>query len=156
MVLKFTDWQFDVDIEATDIHTTNNSADHCECDYCRNYYDTVKITYPGLVQFLSSFGVNYAGPSELMPFEPTLMLACYRIHGRILCWGSSQMYADDIPISVETADNETFLLWVGEMRLPWVQEIDVNEVVSPANLPEFLARMQDIWYLRHGTELFYS
>lgn len=156
MTIAFADWQFEVDVEATKIHTTKNSTDHCKCDYCKNYYESVNLAYPELRHFLNLFGVNILGPSELMPFEPTLMLACYRVHGTISQWGNSQMYAGNIPIIAEAADEETFLLWVGEVELPWMQEIDPDDVISPANLPEFLVRMQEIWYLRHGTELFFS
>ena len=54
------------------------------------------------------------------------------------------------------ADDETFLLWVGEMRLPWLQTEAVEDVVSPANLPEFLSRMQEVWQLRYGEEFVFS
>ena len=53
---------------------------------------------------------------------------------------------------MESADNGTFLLWVGEVLLPWLQEEDMDEVVSPANLPEFLERMEEVWFLRHGND----
>ena len=150
MILNIFDWSFDVDIEATEVHTTKNSADHCTCAYCKNYYEAVHRTYPELVAFLGQFGVNIFGPSELMPFEPTYLLACYRIHGSILQWGCKALSAGDVRITVETADNGTFFLWVGEMELPWLQEEDCDEVVSPANLPEFLERMETVWLLRHG------
>lgn len=50
----------------------------------------------------------------------------------------------------------TFHLWIGEMELPWVQAEPVEDVVSPANLPEFLERMQEMWSLRHGEEIVFS
>ena len=118
MILTLDDWQFDVDVEATRIHTTQNATDHCNCDYCRNYYEAVEFTYPALRQFLSQFGVHLDGPSELMPFTPTLMLACYRVTGRILQWGRAALQCDGIPIAAESAENGTFLLWVGEVALP--------------------------------------
>ena len=40
---------------------------------------------------MEQFGVNLEGPSELMPFEPTLMLACYRVDGQILQWGKTPL-----------------------------------------------------------------
>ena len=55
----------------------------------------------------------------------------------------------------EIADSESFFLWVGEMDLPWIQNIAPEDVVSPANLPEFLIRMQEVWQLRHNEELVY-
>lgn len=152
MILSLGDWQFRVDVSATAEHTTKNASDHCLCGYCKNYYDTVSMCYPGLEAFLQTFGVNIGGPSELMPFEPTYLLVCYRVQGEILAWGSELLYADGISIQPEPAGEESFFLWVGELSVPWVQEEDMDEVISPANLPEFLERMEQMWLLRHGQE----
>ena len=154
--LKVGDWLFRVDKAATRSHTTQNAADHCTCAYCRNYYQAVAAAHPGLLCFLDEFGIDYNGPSELMPFEPTRMLACYRVQGQILEWGQTELQTAGVPIVVETGDVGSFLLWVGELDVPWLQEEPPEDVVSPANLPEFLERMQEIWLLRHGTELFFS
>lgn len=156
MILEFADWRFRVDVESTMERTTQYSLDHCGCDYCKNYYDAVDRTYPHLRSFLTQFGINIEGPSELMPFEPTLMLACYRVDGEILEWGKTELFISGIPVVPETSENGTFLLWVGELELPWIQEINVEDVISPANLPEFLARMQEVWMLRHGNEFVFS
>ena len=156
MLLEFGDWKFEVDTDATRERTRKYSFDHCQCTYCKNYYDMLDGTYPQLRPALELFGINPEGPCELMPFEPTLMLACYRVDGKILHWGQSQMFVSGIPLLPETDEEGTFLLWVGEMRLPWGQEEDPDEVVSPANLPEFLERMQHIWTLRHGSDFLIS
>lgn len=156
MIIEFLDWRFQVDVEATLAHTTKNSTDHCTCAYCRNYYEAIDRCYPELRSFLAQFGVNLDGPSELMPFEPTLMLACYRIQGKVLQWGREAVQVKQIPIVPETAEDGTFLLWVGEVELPWLQDEDMDEVISPANLPEFLERMQEVWLLRHGETIVFS
>lgn len=156
MILAFGDWIFDVDAEATMAHTTKNASDHCTCGYCRNYYEAVEQTYPQLRQFLDAFGVNIHGPSELMPFEPTLLLACYRVHGQIRQWGMDDLAVQDIPVAVESGEDGTFFLWVGEMVLPWLQEEAMEDVVSPANLPGFMERMQEVWLQRYGEEMIYS
>lgn len=156
MILKVADWRFRVDISTTREHTTKNASDHCECAYCRNYYEAVELAHPKIKPFLEEFGVNILGPSELMPFEPTLLLACYRVQGEILEWGKTELFLDGIPIVPETAEDGTFLLWVGELELPWIQREKVEDVVSPANLPEFLERMQEVWLLRHGNEFVFS
>ena len=116
------------------------------------YYEALSATYPGLCVALSRLGINPMGPSELMPFTPTLFLACYQIQGKILCWGKSALAVNAIPIVPEAADEGSFYLWVGEMELPWIQEEPAEEVSSPANLPEFLERMQLMWKLRHSQE----
>ena len=141
MILELADWRFDVDVSATQKHTKHNSLDHCDCGYCRNYYDALEITYPDVVAFLQSFGVNVQGPSEVMPFEPTLVLACYRVKGKILQWGREGLSVSGISVLPEAADETSFFLWVGEMPLPWLQEEDMDEVLSPANQPDFLERM---------------
>ena len=114
------------------------------------------MTYPELRPFLSQFGVVLEGPSELMPFEPTLMLACYRVQGKVLRWGQAQLYADFIPVMVEAGESGTFLLWVGELALPWCLNEPAEDVVSPANTTEFMERMQEIWFLRHAEEYVFS
>lgn len=156
MLLQFGDRKFEADLEATSERTRKYSFDHCECGYCKNFYDTVDIAYPQLRPALAQFGIHLEGPCELMPFEPTLMLACYRVDGSIVQWGKSRLFVSGIPLSPESGEDGTFLLWVGELRLPWVQEEAPEDVVSPANLPEFLERMQTIWRLRHETEFLFS
>ena len=156
MLLEFGDWKFEVDVEATRERTRKYSFDHCDCSYCKNFYEMLDQSYPELRPALDIFGIHPEGPCELMPFEPTLMLACYRVDGKILQWGQSQMFISGIPLLPELGDEETFLLWVGEMRLPWGQEEDPEDVVSPANLPEFMERMRAVWMLRHGSEFLFS
>lgn len=156
MILKFGDWKFRVDVEATKERTRKYSYEHCQCGYCKNFYDAIDIAYPELRPVMEHFGVHLEGPCELMPFEPTLMLACYRVDGQILQWGRSSLSVRGVTILPEAGDECTFLLWVGEVQLPWLQKEPVEEVVSPANLPEFLERMQEVWLLRHGNEFVFS
>ena len=156
MLIEVLDWKFQVNVESTRNRTTKNATDHCTCGYCRNYYEAFSKCYPKLISFLEQFGVNFQGPSELMPFEPTLMLSCYRVKGQILQWGREVLSVDGASITPEQNEDGTFFLWVGELPVPWLQDEDMGEVVSPANLPEFLARMQEVWYQRHGEELIFS
>lgn len=141
MIITIADWEFSVDVETTTLHTMNNSTDHCTCAYCRNYYETVDIAHPRLRSVLRKFGVVLEGPSELMPIEPTLMLACYRVRGQILHHGQTRIHVDNVPLIPEDGENGTFLIWAGEMELPWLQNEPMEDVISPANHPEFLERM---------------
>ncbi len=156
MLLTYGDWQFQVDPEATAKRTREYSFDHCECAYCRNFYEVIDAACPTLRQALEPFGINLEGPCELVPFEPTLMLACYRVDGHIAKWGRSGLAVDNVPLLPEAGEEGTFLLWVGEIPVPWALEENPNEVVSPANLPEFMERMQNLWLLRHGDEFIFS
>ena len=145
MRIALADWLLEVDVDATDRYTTKCTEDHCLCAYCRNFYETVDGAYPAIRPFLARFGVNLYGPSELMPFEPTLFMACYLVTGRILHRGVQRMHICGIPVRPEEADEKTFFLWIGEMVLPWVQDEPEEEVVSPANQPEFMRRMLNKW-----------
>ena len=156
MILKLGDWRFRVNPEATAERTRKYSFEHCQCSYCKNFYDAIDIAYPELRPVMEQFGINLEGPCELMPFEPTLMLACYRVDGQILQWGKAKLSVKGVSLVPEAGDEDTFLLWVGEVQLPWLQEEAAEDVVSPANLPEFLERMQEIWSLRHGSSLICS
>lgn len=156
MILKLGDWRFRVNQEATAERTRKYSFEHCQCSYCKNFYDAIDIAYPELRPVMEQFGINLEGPCELMPFEPTLMLACYRVDGQILQWGKAKLSVKGVSLVPEAGDEDTFLLWVGEVQLPWLQEEAAEDVVSPANLPEFLERMQEIWSLRHGSSLICS
>ena len=143
MVLTIADWKFRVDKEATTEHTIWNSTDHCLCPYCRNFYDTVDIAHPRLRQVLAQFGIQAEGPSEVMPLQHNVILVCYRVQGSIVCKGTMQLYVDDVPLYPEEGDGESFLLWAGAMELPWMQAIAPEDVLSPANEPEFLERMTE-------------
>lgn len=156
MILKLGDWRFRVNPEATAERTRKYSFEHCQCSYCKNFYDAIDIAYPELRPVMEQFGINLEGPCELMPFEPTLMLACYRVDGQILQWGKARLSVKGVSLVPEAGDGDTFLLWVGEVQLPWLQKEAPEDVVSPANLPEFLERMQEIWSLRHGNSLICS
>lgn len=145
MVLTVADWQFRVDVDATEKWTLQNSTDHCLCAYCRNYYETVDLAHPRLRSVLGTFGITLEGPSELMPLEPTVLLACYRVQGTILQSGNTRIHVDNVRIFPEVGDEESFLLWIGAMELPWVQNEPVEEVLSPANEPGFLDRMARKW-----------
>ena len=145
MRIHLGDWEFAVDPDATWEYTQKCSTDHCLCAYCRNYYETVDLAHPTLRSFLERFGLVLEGPSEVMPLEPTLVMAGYRVQGRILKTGSARMHVDLVPIHPEAADNTSFFLWVGEMELPWQQEELPEDVISPANQPEFLDRMARKW-----------
>lgn len=156
MTITIADWIFELDTEATLVHTMQNSTNHCTCAYCRNYYESVDIAHPRLRSVLSKFGIALEGPSELMPLEPDLMLACYRVHGTIRQFGQTQIYVDDVRIMPEPDENGTFLLWVGEMALPWLQEEAMEDVISPANQPEFLERMARKWMELNESDLILS
>ena len=141
MILEINDWIFQIDYEKTAEHSSFVTSEHCTCGYCENYYRSVNDVYPELKIFLKQFGVLVDGPSEMYPIEPTLYLAGYRVFGRILQFGKGPMMAGSVPVSAEPVDDVHFMLECGEIPLPWVIPEDMDEVISPANEPEFLEKM---------------
>lgn len=154
MVLKINDWIFDIDTEKTKEHSSFALHSHCICGYCVNYYTCVDETYPDLRPFLERFHVEIEGPSEMYPFEPTLCLVAYKVYGKIQQVGNSPIMVNGLPIMGEVIDDEKFKLEIGEIPLPWVLEEDMEEVISPANEPEFLERMYRKMVSRNGSEFF--
>ena len=141
MVTKLADWKFDLDYDATWDDTHKCSLDHCTCPYCENFYENTDRAHPNLRPVLNRFGVFLNGPCEVMPFEPTLIAACYRITGKIVSRGEACLHVEGVPLRPEYADENTFFLWVGPMEVPWTQEEDMYEVLSPANERAFMERM---------------
>ena len=149
MVLQINDWVFQIDPERTHEHSSFVSSEHCTCSYCENYYRTAALVYPNLKGFLAKFGLLADAPSEMYPIEPTLYLVGYRVFGKILTYGVAPMMIDGVPVTAEPVDDVHFMLELGEMPLPWVLSEDPNEVISPANEPEFLEKMYRKLLLRN-------
>ena len=61
-----------MDIEKTKQYYSQwKRADTCSCDYCRNYIDEIKSSYPAAAEYLSALGVDIEIPFEvLLPSEP--------------------------------------------------------------------------------------
>lgn len=148
MTLAIDDWIFDIDPARTKEHSSFALENHCTCGYCDNFYRTVPTVYPGLKPFLGRFFNMLEGPSEMFPFEPTLCLLGYKVYGKILRYGLEPIMVDGIPILPTQREDEIFMLEVGEMTLPWILDEDMDEVISPANEPEYLENMYRIMIKR--------
>ena len=151
MLIRVADWLFDVEISKTMDYSAKVWEDHCECGYCRNFYETLNDAYPQLSGFLKQFGMNSLTPEEMSPLEPTLCIVSYCISGRILQKGIFPVDFGGVVLSV-SEDHENplyeppfgkpfFVLTTGLLELPWALDEDMNEVISPANEPEYLQRM---------------
>lgn len=155
MTIRLADWVFSVDEIATRDYTHKCSLDHCTCPYCENFYENADSSHPNLRPVLDRFGIFLNGPCEVMPFEPTMVAAAYRVTGQILSRGEAYLHIEDVPLRPEPGDEKTFLLWIGPLELPWTQEEDMFEVLSPANQPEFMERMMErllLWAEESSTE----
>ena len=153
MVIQVADWVFDVDIPATMAYSAGIWEDHCTCGYCRNFYETLDSAYPQLKAFLKQFGMNSLTPEEMSPIEPTLCLVSYCFSGTIVKHGIFPIDIDGVVFTVSTHESNPlyepsfgkpfFVLTSGLLELPWVLDEDMDEVISPANEPEYLQRMMD-------------
>ena len=141
MTVNMDPWRFEVDLERTMEHSRKLSQDHCECGYCRNYYQSINTVLPSLEAFLSRFGVKISAPVELMPIEPTLYLLGYRVYGNVKRMSDRLIYVDGVPIRISPEAGDRFRLEFGPIVLPWVVDEDPEDVISPANEPEFMDQM---------------
>ncbi|MCM1221726.1 MAG: hypothetical protein NC548_45370 [Lachnospiraceae bacterium] len=60
-----------MDIEKTkQYYSRCTRADACSCDYCQNYIDEIKASYPAVSKYLMTLGVDIEIPFEvLLPLE---------------------------------------------------------------------------------------
>ena len=153
MIVHVADWAFDVDVSATMAYSAKVWDDHCTCGYCRNFYETLDDAYPKLRGFLKQFGMNSLTPEEMSPIEPTLCMVSYCISGSIVKKGVYPIDSGDVVFAVSTDEQNPlyepdfgkpfFVLTSGLLELPWVLDEDMDEVISPANEPEYLQRMMN-------------
>ena len=151
MRISVRDWIFDVDIPSTMDYSAAVWKDHCTCGYCRNFYETMDGAYPKTKAFLKQFGMDSLTPEELSPIEPTLCMVSYCICGSIIKRGIFPVDSGDVVFSVSTCEQNPlyeppfgkpfFVLTSGLLELPWVLDEDMDDVISPANEPEYMERM---------------
>ena len=151
MILKIADWEFDIDMERTMAYSAIESAEHCDCAYCRNYYTVVDKECPQLRPFLAQFGVDVEAPEELECFDAQGLVryvGSYVVFGRILRFGKNPFIVGNGEIE-PTVNSEFdleepyFILALDGPELLWELDEPFEEVVSSANEPSFLKKMWD-------------
>ena len=154
MIFTLGDWRISVDMDKTKAYSEEKMLDRCQCGYCRNFCEAIDGAYPELRSFLESVGIHIEAPNELMPFEPTLLEATYCACGSILQHGQSPIVLGGCTVKVleqseldfDTHCPQPCIAFVTSLiELPWVLEEDMNEVISPANDPEYLQRVWNRW-----------
>lgn len=152
MILEIDDWKFDIDMERTMEYSAEEARYHCDCAYCRNFYEAVDGFFPKLRPFLAQFGIDVEAPDELMPFTATNMMVLYAVSGKILQYSKCGIELDGLRIDPEPHEasmintecpRPLFILSIGPFDLPWVldEQLAEEEIVSPANEPSFLKKM---------------
>ena len=142
MILEFSDWIFNVDTQATQEYYFEELPNRCECTFCRNYFATVDMLYPGLRSFLKKFQIDLGVPEILLPFKSTLYQASYYGIGQILRFGTTPIQLDEITVVAEEGEEQnTFLLHIGLMDLPWVLEEDPSGEETPSAMRDFFTTL---------------
>ena len=153
MHLKIDGLTFDIDLDQTMIHRAREAENPCGCAYCRNFSTAIDGTYPNLRPFLAQFGLDITLPDESMPYDqPSEMWYehVYSVCGRILSGDETTIEIDGTEVHFHNENlhqinascpQPRFFITVGMMRLPWVLDEPMAEVVSPANEPSFLRKM---------------
>ena len=136
MVLKINDWIFDVDVTATMAYSAQEAAEHCECDYCRNFYGSLDGVYPELRPFLTQFGIDVEAPDAMSPIPYSEKAVGYDpeyiVIGKLLHKGRFEMACGKLSVWADIPDKGTypydrlpkgttcFMLYVQDLTLPWV------------------------------------
>ena len=129
MFLEFADWLMYLDKPATRTYHAQEAQDRCQCQYCKNFYQSVDAIYPDLRYFLSRFGVDIETPESLIPITAELYQASFAVQGKILRFGSDPIWVNGIAVTAEEYESESFLLQIGLMNIPWTMP------QSPDTLP---------------------
>jgi hypothetical protein len=158
MRFKVDNWEFEVFLSETMEYSAAEAADHCDCAYCRNFYQAADSFTPQLRQFLAQFGLDLEAPDELMPYDVKDEVwydGVYAVCGRIIQKGHTPIQLDDLQIIV-LPDNQyqinhgcpdpCFFLSFTALKLPWVLDESMYGVISPANDPSFFRKMIDRFY----------
>lgn len=151
MILRVNDWEFDIDMERTMAYSAAESAEHCNCAYCRNFYETVDVHCSQLRPFLAQFGLQIDAPDELMPYDVADRIwyeGKYAVFGKINVFGKDRIFLENVSIwpmkdASFTLEGAYFVLNLEDMDLPWALQEPLKDVISPANEPTFLKIMWD-------------
>lgn len=148
MILRIADWEFDIDLVRTMEYSTAEAAAHCDCPYCRNFYETVDYKHTKLRSFLGQFGLDIEALEEMFPVfvgtDSVDYLPVYIVYGTITKYGQHPLDVDQCRVLArsEAGSDAYFELECAGISLPWVLDEPIDEVRSPANEPSFL---QKVW-----------
>lgn len=153
MLFKCDGLVVEIDVDQTMLHRAGEREDPCDCAYCRNFAAAIDVTYPNLRPFLAQFGIDITLPDESMPFDqPGEMWYqnVYSVCGHICSGDETTVVIDGTEVFFHNENQlhinpvcpePHFFIGVGMMRLPWVLDEPMADVVSPANEPSFLLKM---------------
>ena len=142
-LIKKDDWEFSVDIDITKEYYRTHS-DLCECDGCKNFYQTIRSHSVELTAFLEQFGIDVEKPMEVMWLEVDKQskiidyVAYYSIHGTA-AKGKYEIDFGTINIVVQPPKNSPdtemlepyFVFQIFNLLLPWALSGNMEEFDDP-------------------------
>lgn len=135
--------RMEIDHEKTLAYWQNHQV-KCTCAYCENYAEAFRMNYPHTSELLETFSVAVEHPLETMPFQYDQekkeidYMAFYAIKGT-LREKMIPMEHEGLQIQfVGSKEGENlcpkpemeepyFLIWLDQVRLPWVLEKEPEE-----------------------------
>ena len=104
--------------------------DLCQCDYCQNYIQQIKSSYPLIADYLLNMGVDIGKPFETGPLEPDedgyieYIFAQYIVYGE--CDGFDKTALNGVNADVAELHPSTdikeahFVIEIYPVRLKWI------------------------------------
>jgi len=138
VLLTLNGWSFEVDKKGTSDVSAVELADHCTCDFCNNFYGTVKKYNPNLEAFLKRFGAEIFAPDSMRPYPCKGFVEYaleYKVIGNVLTIGDAPIDVDGLQI-VADMDIECFYLCF-TMLLPWQLNVPLEHArTADGQIPE--------------------
>lgn len=128
-----------MNLEATKKYYENlDQGDFCNCDYCKNYREKIKKSYPNLEIYLKKLGVDIEKPFETCPLEPEsgileYTLVQYVVFGNKSDFKKTRIGHINIDISEDYPSTdileEHFVIEIGPVFLQW-DDIEYEKLIE--------------------------
>ena len=138
VIYRFDHWELDIDEKQTALFSKTELLDHCTCDFCNNFYQTVRLQYPELEGFLHQFGLELFAPASLMPYPFSNAVECaleYMAFGKITQYGTEPVAVGNAQIAFHQENNVVYLSF--QLVLPWKLTIPLEQArMANGEIPE--------------------
>ncbi|MFZ3132004.1 MAG: hypothetical protein WA125_13100 [Desulfosporosinus sp.] len=143
-LIKKDDWEFNVDIDKTKGYY-RAFTDLCDCDGCKNFYQTIRNCSAELTAFLEQFGIDIEKPIETERYifdkqsKTVDYTAYYTVHGTVAKGSGYEIDFGSINVVVQSPKNSPntkmpepyFVFQIFNLFLPWVLTDDIESLDSP-------------------------
>lgn len=149
------DWEFSVDIQKTKEYYRTYS-DLCDCDPCRNFYQTIEGYSTELAAFLGRFGIDIEKPIETewhisdRQSKTVDYTAYYAVHGTAANGNGYEIDFGLINVVVQSPNNSPntkmqepyFVFQIFNLILPWVMPENIESIDASAAKKKNNKKMQ--------------